>query len=100
LNCSKHIIGTMEESFLSHLTLSIVNMLIYKGISGQCKVSCNLKVNSTIFPPLLCSGFDPYSFYFFWWHNLKYILYLGYIYYDSLEPDISSYEIIIVELIG
>lgn len=32
--------------------------------------------------------------------NLKYIFYLGCIYYDSVEPDISSYEIIIVELIG
>jgi len=54
----------VEESFLSCLTLSVVDMFIYKGISGQCEVSCHLKVNSAVFPPLSCSGFDPYSFYF------------------------------------
>jgi len=64
LNCSQRIIGTVEEPFLSHLTLSAVNMFIYKGISGQCEVSCHLKVYSTISPPLSCSDFDPYSFYF------------------------------------
>jgi len=42
----------VEESFLSHLTLSVVDMFIYKDISGQCEVSCHLKVNSTIVPAL------------------------------------------------
>jgi hypothetical protein len=42
--------------------------------------------------------FSPSSFFSFKWHKLKYILYLDGICYDYVEPHISSYEIIIVEL--
>lgn len=90
----------MEESFLSHLTLSVVDMFIYKGISGQCEVSCHLKVIQPF--SLLCCALVLALIVFISSSgtNLKYILYLGRIYYDSVEPDISCYEIIIVELIG
>jgi hypothetical protein len=90
----------VEEPFLSPLPLSLVDMFIYKGFSGQCEVLYHLKVYATIFPPLVQSAFHPSNFISSKWHRFKYLLNLDCICYVSVLPYISSYEIIIVELKG